>query len=373
MTKSHESSNSNIDIAITRLITIVSHVVESIKEDMNIDVVSDIIITRDIIALRGPGFLKPLPDPNVNRKSVAFDTFLRVVEKIDPSFLPNIDKRTRRTIKINEDQNGRVQLSLEQGVICAVIRILNNQIPSYKELGFHKDHIITLEKIAKHRRGLILISGSTGNGKTTTMAAFISQINKNYAEHIITLEDPIEYQHKDEKSIISQREIGLDVQTFELGLTEIALREKADIIGIGEIKESNEFKLAIDASVSGHLAIATMHANGSINSIKRLFDKLDGYNHHESTNEQISENLVATISQVLVRLINGRTRLLYEIIYFGDRNDKKAINTLYNGNYRELDAILTSQGMQSLEKQVATLLKQKAITLEEANRVSAKI
>lgn len=180
-----------------------------------------------------------------------------------------------------------------------ILRIINTKIPTVDELGLCP----IVKKIADNRRGLILVTGETGSGKSTTLAAMIDQVNKTRAAHIITIEDPIEYLHTQQLSRVTQREIGTDTENFTSGLR-AALRQDPDIILIGEMRDMETISIALRAAETGHTVFSTVHTKNAISTISRIMS-LFPPNEQDEVAKRLSESLVATISQ---RMLKGRTK-----------------------------------------------------------------
>ncbi|SJZ97354.1 twitching motility protein PilT [Cetobacterium ceti] len=194
------------------------------------------------------------------------------------------------------------------GKINLVLRVLKNKIYSLEELGF-KEH---LNKLVEYKNGLILITGKTGQGKSTTLASLIEKINLEKSYHIITLEEPIEYVFKNKKSIIHQREIGKDIKSFKNSLRGI-LRQDPDIIVISELRDRETIELALEASETGHLVISTLHTNGAVETIERIVSQFSMEN-EDMIYTSLSESLRAIVSQEFKIDKNGKRKLAYEIL-----------------------------------------------------------
>ncbi|MCJ8341323.1 MAG: PilT/PilU family type 4a pilus ATPase [Cetobacterium sp.] len=194
------------------------------------------------------------------------------------------------------------------GKINLVLRVLKNKIYSLEELGF-KEH---LNRLVEYKNGLILITGKTGQGKSTTLASLIEKINLEKSYHIITLEEPIEYVFKNKKSIIHQREIGKDIKSFKNSLRGI-LRQDPDIIVISELRDRETIELALEASETGHLVISTLHTNGAVETIERIVSQFSMENEGMICTN-LSESLRAIVSQEFIIDKNGKRKLAYEIL-----------------------------------------------------------
>lgn len=189
-----------------------------------------------------------------------------------------------------------------------VLRVINTNVPTLDELKFSP----VVKEIANLERGLVLVTGATGSGKTTTLAAMLNEINEFKTKHIVTLEDPIEYLHSQKKGRITQREIGLDSDSFERGLRS-ALRQDPDVILIGEIRDAETIDIALKAAETGHLVFSTLHTTNATNTIGRIISMFEG-NAQNELKKRLSETLKATIGQRMVEAKTGKTIIAQEIL-----------------------------------------------------------
>ncbi len=194
----------------------------------------------------------------------------------------------------------RINAYKQRQRLCLAVRLIATQIPTLQELRLP---VATLKKISDNNRGLVLVTGITGAGKSSTLAAMIDYINESRAEHIITIEDPIEFVHKDKKAIISQREIGEDTQTYAEGL-KMALRQDPDVILIGEMRDLETTQAALTAALTGHLVFATLHTTDAIQTIGRIVD-LFAPHQQPLIRVQLAESLRAIVSQRLLASTKG--------------------------------------------------------------------
>jgi twitching motility protein PilT len=203
----------------------------------------------------------------------------------------------------------RVSLFRQKGTPALNMRLIPFRILSFEQLGLSK-HVVNLLHAP---RGLILVTGPTGSGKTTTLATMIDYINQQRDAHIITIEDPVEYWHTPKKSIISQREVHHDVPSFDIGVIK-ALRQDPDVILVGEMRDLNTISAAITAAETGHLVFSTLHTTGAARTVDRITDVFP-HDQQEQIRTQLSGNLLAVISQLLVPKKDGQGRVaVYEIM-----------------------------------------------------------
>lgn len=202
----------------------------------------------------------------------------------------------------------RVNIFRERGAVAAALRLIPTKIPTLAELGMPP----IVEKMTHFKRGLVLVTGPTGSGKSTTLASMINHINLNRSEHIITIEDPIEYLHSHKMSVINQRELGMDTKSFPNALR-ASLREDPDIILVGEMRDLETMQLAISAAETGHLVFATLHTNSAASSVDRI---VDGFppGQQEQIRLQLSNNIQAIVAQQLLPRANGPGRVAVQEI-----------------------------------------------------------
>lgn len=259
----------------------------------------------------------------------------------------------------------RANIYHQRNNLAAVYRILNNTIPSFEEL--HVPDVV--RKLAEEPRGLVLITGPTGSGKTTTMASMVDYINKNMDRHIITVEDPIEYVYRHDKSMIHQREIGKDVDSYATALYS-ALREDPDVILVGEMRDYETIRAAITAAETGHLVLSTLHTTNAAQTVERIIEAYPPHGQNQ-VRSQLSGVLKGVITQVLVPLENGKGReVATEVLMNTDvvanqiRENKIHLisNTIQSG---------AAMGMHTLDSDLRRLVREWKISEETALRFCA--
>ena len=201
------------------------------------------------------------------------------------------------------DERIRINLFRQQGNVSAALRILSNRIPELAKLGLPR----IVSDFPSYNKGIVLVTGETGSGKSTTLAAILDQINHTRAEHIITLEDPIEYIYQPDRAIINQREIGVDTRSYADGLRAI-LREDPDIILIGEMRDAETMETALTAAETGHLVFATLHTNSAPDSVDRIVGSFPA-ERQQQIRLQLSTTLKAILSQQLLGRRGGKGRV----------------------------------------------------------------
>src|SRR6186713_2770066 len=204
----------------------------------------------------------------------------------------------------------RVAIFKQKGNCSLVLRQIPNKFYTFEQIGLPK----MAEQICRRPRGIFLVTGPTGSGKTTTLASMVDYINTNFDRHIITMEDPIEYYHKHKKSIVVQREIGVDVPSFSEALRR-ALRQDPDVMLVGEMRDLETIQSAVTAAETGHLVFGTLHTSGAASTINRLIDAFPT-DQQEQVRVQLANNMIAVISQVLCPRVDTEGMVAgYEFMY----------------------------------------------------------
>ncbi len=253
----------------------------------------------------------------------------------------------------------RVAVFRQKSNITVVLRLIPTKILSFEDIGLPK----LCAALCRRPRGLFLVTGPTGSGKTTTLATMINYINENFDRHIVTVEDPIEYYHTHKKSIINQREVGVDVPSFAEALRRV-LRQDPDVIFVGELRDLETIEAAIRAAETGHLVFSTLHTTSAAGTITRIIDVFP-VNQQDQIRTQLSINLMAVLSQALCPLAIGKGRMAaYEFMVV-----TPAIANLIreNKSYRIDSSIQTGKklGMQLLDEHLWRLYDRGKITLTE--------
>lgn len=250
----------------------------------------------------------------------------------------------------------RVNLYRQRGAIGIVCRVINSKIPTFESLNLPA---ITKE-FAKKTQGILLVTGPTGSGKSTTLAAIIDYINETYSKHILTLEDPIEFLHVHKNSIINQREIGQDSQSFTAALR-AALRQDPDVILVGEMRDLDTIQTAITAAETGHLVLATLHTTGAAQTVDRIIDVFPAEN-QQQIRTQLASTLVGVISQRLLPTAdNSSRRAALEILV----SNHAIANLIRSNKIHQIQSILETSrasGMQTMNMAVTQLVHQGQVT-----------
>jgi len=261
-------------------------------------------------------------------------------------------------ISVNALGRFRVNVFRQRGDVAMVIRFIKGEIPSIEELYLPQ----TLKKLIMEKRGLILVVGSTGSGKSTTLASMIDYRNQHATGHILSIEDPIEFLHTHKKSIVNQREIGLDSMSYENALKN-ALREAPDVILIGEIRDAGTMQHAIAYAETGHLCLSTLHANNANQALDRIINFFPDSAHRQILND-LSLNLRAVVSQRLVPTLDGGRRAAIEMLI----QSSYTAELIQKGKIHDLKEAMEQggeRGMLTFDQALYDLYTEGAISLEE--------
>lgn len=254
----------------------------------------------------------------------------------------------------------RVNVHRQRGSIAVAARRILPGAPSFKSLGLPP----AVEQLANEHRGLMLVTGPTSSGKTTTTGAVINHINASRACHILTIEDPIEILHTDEKAIITQREIGQDTLDFQAALR-AAMRQDPDVIFIGEIRDSETVKAALQAAETGHLVVATLHTTDVSETVNRIIDFFPAHQ-QKQVRVALASSLAGIVSQRLIPRVGGGRVAAIEILISNGRIRDCVINPDQTGMIHDIVAESTFYGMQTFDQALVSLFRAGLITLDDA-------
>ena len=318
---------------------------------------SDIHITVDsppIARVKG-SFIK-LREENLSKE----DTFQMAKEITGPKKFKILEEHGEvdLSVSIKTGDRFRVNAYKQKGNYAIAIRTITSQIPTFKTLGLPD----VVASFAEKHKGLVLVTGPTGSGKSTTLASLIDIINSTQEDILITLEDPIEYVHHHKKGIVNQREIGNDTDSFNAALR-AALRQDPDVILVGEMRDPETVSIALTAAETGHLVFSTLHTVGSAKTIDRIVDMFPA-EQQQQVRTQLSTVCEGVISQQLIKTIDGRNRVAaLEVMV-----TTPAIRNLIRENktYQIQNIIQTSSkiGMQSMDQELVNLFRQGKISKE---------
>ena len=253
----------------------------------------------------------------------------------------------------------RVNTYMQRGSMAAVIRVVSFDIPDYREFCIPEE----VMKLAESDYGMILVTGTAGSGKSTTQACIVDRINRTQQCHIITLEDPIEFLHRNQKSIVSQREIAVDTSDY-LSALRACLRQAPDVIQLGEMRDLETIRTAMTAAETGHLLIGTMHTRGAVHSIDRVVDAFPA-NQQDQIRVQLSSVLRTVVSQQLLPGVDGNMTPAFEIMHV----NSAIRNMIREINGHQIDMAISTggaEGMISMDQSILNLYKAGKITKETA-------
>ena len=245
--------------------------------------------------------------------------------------------------------------------VSAVFRLIPTEILTAQQLGLPD----TVLKFTQYRRGLVLVTGPTGSGKSTTLAAMIDHINKTRSDHILTIEDPVEFVHESQKSLVNQREVGRHTRSFAAAL-KAALREDPDIILVGEMRDLETIELAITAAETGHLVFGTLHTSSAPKTVDRIINVFPT-NQQEQIRTMLGESLKGVIAQQLLKTVEGKRCAALEILSV----NSAVANLIREGKTFQIPSVIQTgkgEGMQLMDQALQDLVKAKRVTVEEARK-----
>ena len=308
--------------------------------------------------LRQAGDLKPMTPEKVSHeqcKELAYeimtDAQIKIFEEtLDIDFAYEVmELKSRFRANIFNGRHG----------VSAVFRLIPAQILTAEQLGLPE----TVLKFTQYRRGLVLVTGPTGSGKSTTLAAMIDHINKTRHEHILTVEDPVEFVHESQKSLVSQREVGRHTRSFAAALR-AALREDPDIILVGEMRDLETIELAITAAETGHLVFGTLHTNSAPKTVDRIINVFPT-NQQEQIRAMLGGSLKGVIAQQLLKTVDGKRCAALEILAV----NSAVANLIREGKTFQIPSVIQTgkgDGMQTMDQSLQELVKAKRVTVKEA-------
>ncbi len=315
--------------------------------------------------LRVDGSLTPVSGADVLTEETVETLIFAILDEDQKQILLK-DKEFDFSFAFGDLGRFRVNAFHERGNLAAALRLIPNEILSIEQLGLPP----VVSKFAEFPRGLVLVTGPTGSGKSTSLAALVHKINLEQSKHIITIEDPIEYTHKSKKSMIVQREVHYDTYSFSAALRS-SLREDPDVVLIGEMRDLETIASAITIAETGHLVFATLHTNSAAQSIDRMVDVFPPHQQPQ-IRAQLSNILMAICSQRLVPAIGGGRIAAAEILVA----TPAVRNIIREGKTHQLDAVIQTGaefGMQSMDKQLVQLIHAGTISYDEARNFAVDI
>jgi twitching motility protein PilT len=318
--------------------------------DIHLKIATPVIfrINRELVAIECPQ-----PTADWMNKIVAEITPLHLKKRLEE------EREIDFSYFIPEVGRFRTNLFQQRSQWCLAMRYVKTNVPSFEELGL----LPQIKKVAESPRGIILLAGSTGCGKSTTLAAMIEHINGNFKKHIVTLEDPVEYAFEDNQSVIEQREIGLDTVSYHHALKHV-LRQDPDIIMIGEMRDDISFAAAISAADTGHLVLSTLHTTTSAQSVTRILDFFKS-EEREQIRRQLAGCLRGVICQRMVATVDGKMTPAMEIML----NSPLVKKLIEENRLDKLPGAIetgTDDGMLSFNQSLFNLVKSGRVTEKEA-------
>jgi twitching motility protein PilU len=322
---------------------------------------SDLFVSKDFPpAMKSQGTLQPLTNQKLTGEVTRELANALMNEKQRAEFTRDLE--CNFAISLPGVARFRVNVFMQQQNVGMVIRTIANEIPDFAKLGLPD----TLKEIIMTKRGLVLVVGATGSGKSTSLAAMIDHRNKNSAGHIVTVEDPVEFVHTSQQSLITHREVGIDTRSWHNALKN-TLRQAPDVILIGEIRDTETMEHAIAFAETGHLCLGTLHSNSANQTIDRIINFFSEERRKQLLMD-LSSNLRAIISQRLVKTADGKgRRAAIEILI----NTPIVADKLLKGEFHEIKAIMGKSrelGMKTFDYSLFELYNEGAISYDEAIR-----
>jgi twitching motility protein PilT len=285
-----------------------------------------------------------------------------VLPLLEPSQMEELQRRKSVDLGFEREGLGRFRINLhhQRGTLAASIRLLPSKIPSLESLHLPA----SLAKLAERRQGLVLVTGPTGCGKTSTLAALIDLVNTRRAAHVVTIEDPIEYQHSNRSAIIEQIEVGRDTPDFAVTLRSV-MRQTPDVILVGEMRDAETMSTALTAAETGHLVLSTLHTNDAIQAVGRILDSFPATNQPQ-IRQQLSLALAAIIAQQLVPGNDGVTRWPATEIMIASDAVRALVRKGDDHQLRSQIGTGKAEGMMTMEQSLAELVRAGRITRDTA-------
>ena len=315
--------------------------------------------------LRIDGSLKPVAGTtNLNEEAV--EALVFAILDDDQKQILLKDKEFDFSFAFGDLGRFRVNAFHERGNLAGAFRLIPNELKSVAELGLPN----VVNDFAEFPRGLVLVTGPTGSGKSTTLAAMVDKINTERASHIITIEDPIEFTHKSKKSVVVQREVHYDTYSFSAALRS-SLRQDPDVVLIGEMRDLETISAAITIAETGHLVFATLHTNSAAQSIDRMIDVFPPHQQPQ-IRAQLANIIQAIVSQRLVPAISGGRVAAAEILVA----NAAVRNIIREGKSHQLEAVIQTgaeYGMQSMDKTLVNLIHAGTISYDEARNYAVDL
>ena len=343
---------------LPKIETLLEYVVRTKASDLHIQVALPPMVRID-------GSLQPVPNTPVLNDQMVESLVFAILDDNQQQILMK-DKEFDFSFSFGDLMRFRVNAFHEKGSLAAALRAIPSDIKTVSELGMPP----IVSTFAELPRGLVLVTGPTGSGKSTTLAALIDKINSEQAKHIITIEDPIEFTHKSKKSVIVQREVHYDTYSFSAALRS-SLRQDPDVVMIGEMRDLETISAAITIAETGHLVFATLHTNSAAQSIDRMIDVFPPHQQPQ-IRSQLANMLQGVCSQRLIPAIGGGRVVAAEVLVA----NSAVRNIIREGKTHQLDAVIqtgSDQGMQTMDRTLVKLIQTGVITYDEAKNYAVDL
>lgn len=315
--------------------------------------------------LRIDGALTPIPNMPVLTEEIVEKLVFATLDAMQREILMK-DKEFDYSFSFGDIARFRVNAFNERGNLAAAFRLIPTKMPTIEELGMPN----VVSTFADYPRGLVLVTGPTGSGKSTTLAALVNKINSEKSVHIVTIEDPIEFTHKSKRSVVVQREVHDDTYSFSRALKSV-LREDPDVVLIGEMRDLETISAAITIAETGHLVFATLHTNSAAQSVDRMIDVFPAHQQPQ-IRSQLASILMAVCSQRLIPAVGGGRVVAAEIMVA----NSAVRSIIREGKTHQLDTTIqtgASEGMQTMDRTLVKLVQQGVINFDDAREYAVDV
>ncbi|QYJ14407.1 Type IV pilus retraction ATPase PilT2 [Rubrobacter xylanophilus DSM 9941] len=343
---------------ISRIEVLLEEMVSLGGSDLHLKVGSPPVVRVDGLLQRVEGFRSLLPEDTVE-----------VLSQILPAALARdfeVEGEADFSYSVEGLGRFRVNAFRQRGSVSLAMRFVPFEVPRFEELGLPE----VVGRLAREERGIVLVTGTTGSGKSTTLAAMIDLINRSEARHIVTVEDPIEFLHRDRRSIVNQREVGMDTASFSRALRRV-LRQDPDVILIGEIRDAETARIALSAAETGHLVLSTLHTVDATETVNRLIDLFPPHE-REPVRSMLAGTLRGIVGQRLLRARDGGRVAACEVLVATGRIREFILDETKTVQLQESIAEGGYYGMQTYDQALLELVREGRVDYEEALRASSQ-
>ena len=339
-----------------------ANILDYLQTAVNTNAADLFLIAGKEVCVKGTDGIKPLSDKRIMPNET--EELVRQIYELAKRELPAELSRWDDDFALSVPNMARFRINVfqQRGSLAAVIRVVHFGIPDWQAMGLTPEIL----KAAEKTRGLVLVTGPAGSGKSTTLACIVDAINRTRSAHIVTIEDPIEYLHRNNKSIVSQRELNMDTASYVTALR-ASLRQAPDVILVGEMRDPETIQIAMTAAETGHLVISTLHTVGAVNTVNRIIDVFPP-TQQQQIRIQLAQELKTVISQQLLPLAEGTGRVpAFEIL-----NLNNAVRTMIrDSRIHQIDSVIqtgAAEGMIGMDESILRLYKAGKVTKEAALR-----